>query len=155
MCKEIHIHITKEINDIEKEISKNAIIYVQNYDNKKINSKKNQLLKYYLSKIFLDLLKRNLFSGYICEILCMLFKIDLKVKEDGIVFKEFNDENFNSYYSVIFTKILEGNKYYINHLNDIKSVYKGKKINPYEYSQALILNRERNILLLVKYVNLF
>ena len=78
----------------------------------------------------------------------MFFKIDLKEKEGDIFFKEFNDENFNSYYSVLFSKIFEGNKYYLNRLNDIKSFYKGKKINPFEYSQTLMLNRENNILLL-------
>ena len=125
-CKDIHCHRTKELGNID--------IYIKNIVNKYILSlskiEDNNSLKFYLSKIYLETKQRKLFNGYIYEALCKLFKIDIKKEEENDqIFKEFNNEEFKQYYSKMFTKIEQGNSFYLNCLNSIKNHYNSKNIN--------------------------
>ena len=67
--------------------------------------------------------KDKLFNGYIYEILCKLLNINIDMKKD-ILFNKFNDEEFRKYYSKLIEGIEEGNRYFLNCLDNIKSFYK-------------------------------
>ena len=59
LCKEIHFHKTEIIND--KDLIKKAKICVQNYENNMKSSGKNEIIKYYFSKIYIDIKKESYF----------------------------------------------------------------------------------------------
>lgn len=137
-CKEIHCHKTKEVS-YSDEIIKNNYISISSYVEKHKN-----IIKY-LYVIYLDRKKRNLFNGYIYEILCVLLNIDLKNEKDGMIFHKFFDEEFKTYYSKMIKKIQEGNLFYLDCMNSIKYCYKKRNTNIFEYDNQKIYKRESYI----------
>ena len=153
-CKEIHSHKTNENSYIKNELNKKIELYLKNQENKKTNLAKDEI-KNNLSKIYLNIKKRKLFNGHLTKILCQLFDINLSETKKDILFNEFNDEEFKKYYSKIFTKISEGNLYYLNRLENIRALYEEKAINSYKYSNQLIIKREKNVALLIELTKSF
>ena len=149
-CKEIHIHKTESNISVINELNKNITLYMKNNGENKKYKSEEEIIKNSIVKLYLKLKKKELFNGFLIEILCQIFKINISETKNNILFSEFNDENFRNYYSKLFTKISEGNIYYLDHLEYIQSFYKGKVINSYQYPNKLIVNREKSVALLIE-----
>lgn len=147
-CKDIHYHRTKEVSNIDTKIKN----FADNYSLfSSITAEKNNSIKFYLSYIYLELKKRKLFNGYIYEALCKLFKIDRKKEEEiELLFKKFNNDDFKSYYSKIFTKIEQGNIFYLNCLISIQEHYKRKNINIFVPDYKIINERENSLQIFIE-----
>lgn len=138
-CKIIHQHITNDLKSIDKEVCSKKCLP----NNLVFN--KNELIKYNLTQIFSDLKTRKLFNGYIYEIACALFKININDNQREIYFKQFNNNEFRNYYSKTLKKISQGSFYYLKCLNNIKSYYNIKKKKDFDFDYEKISEREKEI----------
>ena len=103
-CKYIHPHVTKVLDNIDKKVIN------QKYNKDDLILKKNEMIKYNLSQIFLNLKTRKLFNGFLYEISCDLFHISRKGKQN-INIKLLNNDEFRNYYSKAIRKISKGKLY--------------------------------------------
>ena len=65
-----------------------------------------------------------------------------KDKDNNILFKNFNGKEFEEYYSELLNKIKDGNIYYFNCFNSIKSLYEEKNKIEFKYDQFNFIRRE-------------
>ena len=138
-CKIIHQHITNDLKSIDKEVCS------KKYLSNSLVFDKNELIRYNLTQIFSDLKARKLFNGYIYEIACALFKININDNQRDIYFKQFNNNEFRNYYSKTLKKISQGSFYYLKCLNNIKSYYSTKKKKDFDFDYEKISEREKEI----------
>lgn len=138
-CKIIHQHITYDLKSIDKEVCH------KKYLSSNLIFDKNELIRYNLTQIYSDLKKRRLFNGYLYEIECALFKININDNQSVIYFKQFNNNEFSNYYSKILKKISQGSLYYLKCLNNIRSYYNQKKKKEIEFDYEKISEREKEI----------
>ena len=107
-----------------------------------ISKEENNEITKNLCMIYIDRKNKKLFNGYIYEILCQLLKKDLKNTEEDILFNKFNSKEFRDYYSELFKGIEEGNKYFLNCLDSIKSFYNNKNKKKFECDNSRFSARE-------------
>ena len=138
-CKEIHPHIIQNPIDISKKV-------IELFDNlkllKDIDAQKSNFIKYKLCFSYINDIKFNRFNGFLYEILCQIIKIDLKKKNEDILFKKFNNDEFKKYYYKLINDASNGNIYAINSLDSIKSYYKKKNIIEIRIQHNKIFNNE-------------
>ena len=154
ICKEIHPHKVKEIESINDKIK----TYMKNLDenNKDLEElglvefTKNDDIKKYLYLIYISRNKIKLFNGNMLSILCELLNLDLQKYNKEILFNKFNDKEFKDYYSVLLNKIDDGNFYYLEFLDSIKSLYRKKNIIDFKYNISNFTKREKLIQLLIE-----
>ena len=138
-CKIIHHHKTKKLESIDDEVS------TKKYDKINLTFKKNELIKYNLTQIYIELKERKLFNGFLYEISCALFQIKKEDYNKDIFFNQFNNNDFQNYYSKAIRKISNGNLYYLKHIRVIKDYYKNKKSKELEVNYDIINIRETEI----------
>ena len=63
-CKITHHHKTKKLKSIDDEVSS------KKYDNEDLRFVKNELIKYNLTQIYIELKERKLFNGFVYKISC-------------------------------------------------------------------------------------
>ena len=124
-CIEIHPHKIKEVMNIDNLISD----FLKKYEEKQklnegLKKEENIEITKNLCEIYIYNKKNKLFNGYIYEILCKLLNIDIIDMKKDILFNKFNDEEFRKYYSKLIEGIEEGNRYFLNCLDNIKPFYK-------------------------------
>ena len=152
-CKEIHPHKIKENINIDKLISDFYKKYNEYKEVKKLEEKeklkedmkekeKNMEITKNLCVIYKDRENKKQFNGYILEILCQLLNQDLKFTKEDILFNKFNGEEFREYYSELLKGIEEGNKYFLNCLDSIKSFYNKKNKKKFECDCSKFSERE-------------
>ena len=156
MCIEIHPHQVKNVNQINKILDNKMKEFIENYEALKeknlLKALNNPEITKNLIYIYIAMKERKFFNGHIFSILCKLLNIDLQEYNKGIMFKEFNNKEFISYYSELIDKINNGNGYYLNCLNSIKSLYakNSKKIIDFDYNISNISKREKYIQYLIE-----
>ena len=156
MCIEIHPHKVKDVNKINKILDNKMKEFIGNYGALKekdlLKTINNPEITKNLIYIYKAMKVRKLFNGHIISILCKLLNIDLQEYKKGIMFKEFNNKEFIKYYSELINKINNGNGYYLNCLNSIKSIYikKSKKIIDFGFNISNLLDKERHIQSLIE-----
>ena len=140
-CKIIHHHHkAKKCENIGEKICK------KKYSQLDLAIEKNELIRYNLSQIYLDLKENKLNNGFLYEISCVLFSIKGKDNSnDDIYFDKFNDDEFHNYYYKTFLKITEGNLFNLKQINLIKSYYNKKKQKELKVDLEPINKREKDI----------
>ena len=142
-CIEIHPHKIKEVMKIDNLISD----FLKKYEEKQklnegLKKEENIEITKNLCEIYIYNKKNKLFNGYIYEILCKLLNIDIIDIKKDILFNKFNDEEFRKYYSKLIEGIEEGNRYFLNCLDNIKPFYKKKNKKKFEYNESIFIERE-------------
>ena len=157
-CKEIHPHKINKIMDIDiliiefyKKYKKyqdetRAIKNSEEYKKlqKDLPKEENLEITKNLCMIYEDKKKQNLFNGYIYEVICQLLNKDLGKMNEDILFNKFNGEEFRKYYSELIKGIEDGNQYFLNCLDSIKSFYINKNKKKFEYKKSKFVKREES-----------
>ena len=137
-CKYIHPHVTKVLDNIDKKVIN------QKYNKDDLILKKNEMIKYNLSQIFLNLKTRKLFNGFLYEISCDLFHISRKGKQNNNI-KLLNNDEFRNYYSKAIRKISKGKLYYLKHLEKIIPENAAQELKELEVVNGKVIKRENSI----------
>lgn len=99
---------------------------------------KNELIKYDLTQIYIELKERKLFNGFLYTISCALFQLKKEANNKDIFFNQFNSKDFQKYYYKIIRKISNGYLYYLNQIRTIKDYYKNKKSYKLQISYIIL-----------------
>ena len=119
-CKE-HVHYV----DTNKDISLKEE-YINKFHDKINKDDKNE--KILISSIEAILKEKNIRKNILfVRFMKKVLKIDINTNDK--LFDEFFGEEFNEYYSYIIKQASDGNEYYYNILEKIKTYYQEKKIN--------------------------
>ena len=118
LCKNEHHHYSNYNSKIMNEEDRKKISNI--IDGDKIN---NKIIVEFIKKIIFD-------SAYLRNLQFQHFFDELlnkqSISNDGL-FKEFGDEEFNNYYSLLIEKISSGSIYYTEQYNKLLNIYKTNK----------------------------